>query len=106
MLPAIAQAERSHAWSPALRRLATDTRREAALDAACSVPALIVVDTHRTSGLMRDQRFDTLAFFRREPAFERVMRQYRPVRRSPEFEIHARIADSGGAVPGGCRKIH
>lgn len=104
MLPAIAQAERSGRWSPALRRLAAETRRNAALDAACWAPALILVDTHATSGLMRDLRFDTLAFFRREPAFEAVMGQYRRVRRSVQFEVYARMTGGGGAKPAGCRR--
>jgi hypothetical protein len=105
MLPAIAEAERSGRWTPALRSLADDMRRDAARDAACAAPALILIDTHRTSGLMRDLRFDTLAFFRREPAFEAVMRRYRLVRRSPQFDVHARIPAGSGAAPGGCRRI-
>jgi hypothetical protein len=105
MLPAIAGAERSGGWTPALRRLADDIRRDSAEDAACAAPAVILVDTHRTSGLMRDLRFDTLAFFRREPAFEAVMRGYRLARRSPQFDVYARIPGGAGAAQGVCRRI-
>jgi hypothetical protein len=95
MLPAIARAERSGIWSPALLRLAAEVRRDTARDLACAAPALILVDTHATSGLMRELRFDTLAFFRRDPAFAAAFGPYRLVQRSVQFAVYARPPRSG-----------
>lgn len=95
MLPAIARAERSGIWSPALLRLAAEVRRDTARDLACAAPALILVDTHATSGLMRELRFDMLAFFRRDPAFAAAFGRYRLVQRSVQFAVYSREPRSG-----------
>lgn len=90
MLPAIAWSERNGQSDATMEALKARVLSDAALEIACSRPALILVDTHRGSYSIAGSGFDTRAFFGRHPVVAAALDQYRPLGRQGRLEVFGR----------------
>lgn len=104
MLPAFEEEEaRPGMKSMQMRAFASQVRRDTARDIACMPPARILIDKSKSKSL--SPGFDILGFFRKEPAFETVFRNYRRGAENDRFVIF----DQAGPIAAdrrGCRRIY
>ena len=105
MLPTIARKAGDPEAGPRLAALGHRIRRETVEDIACHVPRRVMVDSHKNSMSFRGVKFDTLAFFQRDPDFARFFSAYRYTGEYGRLSVYERVGAVVLPKPARCRPI-